>query len=283
MRASNGSVKYRSRLIWSSPPSHAACRSATLAGIIPNQDSHDLALIYEPEAAALTACSQANVTVEAGEVFLIVDAGGGTVDFTMHVVEMQNGRKVLSEATYRACLLQGSKKLDSNFEDFIAQLVDEDVYDAWYSEHPSGEWARWQAGPSSWLHVNTFCHPLWSSVHSQLIGAPVPLLHVCRPTAAGVQRVGAAQEELQRQHAAGRERDQAAAVAGARHASRRTQAGPRPQRLLGQAEADGLRGGGHLRPDSQQHPGGELRRWIATSGLWIATSVPATAASHVSW
>jgi hypothetical protein len=33
-------------------------------------------------------------------------AGGGTVDFTMHVVEMRNGEKVLSEATYRACLLQ---------------------------------------------------------------------------------------------------------------------------------------------------------------------------------
>ncbi len=35
-----------------------------------------LILLYEPEAAALTTCGQANVTVEAGERFLILDAGG---------------------------------------------------------------------------------------------------------------------------------------------------------------------------------------------------------------
>ena len=39
---------------------------------------------------------------------LCLPAGGGTVDFTMHVVEERNGGKVLSEATYRACLLQVS-------------------------------------------------------------------------------------------------------------------------------------------------------------------------------
>jgi hypothetical protein len=80
-----------------------------LAGIIPSQDSHDMTLIHAHEAAALTACSSdANLTVDLGEVFLIVDAGSETVDFTMHVVEDHLGNKVLSEATYRACLMQVS-------------------------------------------------------------------------------------------------------------------------------------------------------------------------------
>ncbi len=35
-----------------------------------------LTLLYEPEAAALTACEQSNLTVEVGERFLILDAGG---------------------------------------------------------------------------------------------------------------------------------------------------------------------------------------------------------------
>jgi hypothetical protein len=38
--------------------------------------SSQLVLLYEPEAAALTTCGQTNVTVDAGERFLILDAGG---------------------------------------------------------------------------------------------------------------------------------------------------------------------------------------------------------------
>ncbi len=68
-----------------------------------------MAFISVAEAAALTACSQANVPkVDVGEVFLIVDAGGRTSKFTMHVVEEQLGKTALSEATYRAELLQVS-------------------------------------------------------------------------------------------------------------------------------------------------------------------------------
>jgi molecular chaperone DnaK (HSP70) len=91
----------------------APLRAATLAGLIPSLDSEDFALVYEPEAAALTACAQNNVSVEAGDVFLIVDAGGGTIDFTMHQVEDQAGSKVLSEATYRAMLLEVGAWLES--------------------------------------------------------------------------------------------------------------------------------------------------------------------------
>ena len=80
--------------------------AVVLAGFIPEHEIFNVALVNEPEAAALTACSQANVTVEVGEVFLIVDAGEVEVNFTMHVVDNHLGNKVLSEATYRVCLLQ---------------------------------------------------------------------------------------------------------------------------------------------------------------------------------
>ncbi len=46
--------------------------------------------------------------LQVGEVFLIVDAGGGTIDFTMHEVLDQAGNKVLGEATHRAMLLDVS-------------------------------------------------------------------------------------------------------------------------------------------------------------------------------
>lgn len=48
---------------------------------------------------------------QVGEVFLIVDAGGGTIDFTMHEVLDQGGNKVLGEATHRAMLLDVSGAL----------------------------------------------------------------------------------------------------------------------------------------------------------------------------
>ena len=34
--------------------------------------------------------------------------------------------------------LQGSKKLDANFEDFMAQLVGDELYERWCSDHPGG-------------------------------------------------------------------------------------------------------------------------------------------------
>ncbi len=79
-----------------------------LAGIIPSQDCPDMTMIYDHEAAALTACCQANMTVEVGQVFLIVNVVEHAVNFTMHVVKDHLGSKVLSEATYRARLLQVS-------------------------------------------------------------------------------------------------------------------------------------------------------------------------------
>ena len=59
---------------------HDTCphRAAELAGIVPGSGSggSQLTLLYEPEAAALTTCAQPNVSVEIGEKFLILDAGG---------------------------------------------------------------------------------------------------------------------------------------------------------------------------------------------------------------
>jgi hypothetical protein len=54
-------------------------RAAVLAGLVPEaMASSDglLTLLYEPEAAALTTCQQSNLTVELGQKFLILDAGG---------------------------------------------------------------------------------------------------------------------------------------------------------------------------------------------------------------
>jgi hypothetical protein len=50
-----------------------------LAGLVPEalaSADGQLTLLYEPEAAALTTCQQNNLTVELGQKFLILDAGG---------------------------------------------------------------------------------------------------------------------------------------------------------------------------------------------------------------
>lgn len=38
--------------------------AAAIAGLIPTYDCQDFVLVYEPEAAALTACAQNNISVE---------------------------------------------------------------------------------------------------------------------------------------------------------------------------------------------------------------------------
>ncbi len=50
----------------------------------------------------------------------------------MHVVEQRAaGHKVLSEATYRACLLQGSKMVDSAFQDWLTEFVGRTDFKEW--------------------------------------------------------------------------------------------------------------------------------------------------------
>lgn len=65
----------------------ASVRSAALrSGIISEPGSMKLTLCLEPEAAAIHAKGTTSVDIQSGDIFMVVDAGGGTVDVTVHQV-----------------------------------------------------------------------------------------------------------------------------------------------------------------------------------------------------
>ena len=87
-------------------------QAALRAGITRRLDSDALVLLYEPEAAALhyLTCEGSGAgsggggssgEVQEGEGLMVLDAGGGTVDVTLHRVAKRSSQFVLEEATFR--------------------------------------------------------------------------------------------------------------------------------------------------------------------------------------
>ena len=70
-----------------------------------------------------------DVTLEPGDLFLVVDAGGGTVDLTAHLVERRGGggsdagETVLAEASTCIGVFCGSGGIDAAFEAHVRDLV----------------------------------------------------------------------------------------------------------------------------------------------------------------
>jgi hypothetical protein len=64
-------------------------------------------------------------------------------------------------------MLQGSKKLDANFEDFMAQLVGDELYEAWCTNHPGG--GCWTAA----------CSSDWTSGSGDAVLGGIQLLRCC--------------------------------------------------------------------------------------------------------
>ncbi|KAG2486138.1 hypothetical protein HYH03_015231 [Edaphochlamys debaryana] len=156
--------------LWSDGAKAAVRRAAFTAGLIPREDSEQLVIVLEPEAAALhcalgperprlvpaglgspaahaaaaaaaaAAGSAPPPPLRAGEVVVVVDAGGGTVDVTVHTVEERGGVAVLSEApaVEGRGEMWGATQVDAAFEAWFRERVG-DVFDAWRLAHP-GEW-----------------------------------------------------------------------------------------------------------------------------------------------
>ncbi|MEW5309675.1 MAG: hypothetical protein WDW38_001544 [Sanguina aurantia] len=112
-----------------SDASKATVRNAALrAGIISKLDSPQLMIILEPEAAALHAKTLRAIELAVGDVFMVVDAGGGTVDVT---VEEQGGELLLAEMVSAEGAYAGSTYVDRNFEAFYRGEVGEVAFDVW--------------------------------------------------------------------------------------------------------------------------------------------------------
>lgn len=97
---------------WSEASKESMRRAAFAAGITKSLNSDSLILLYEPEAAAMYAKNKKEVGLVKDSTFIVIDAGGGTTDITMHKVQSKGGRLVLGEASHRAGLMMGGKLLD---------------------------------------------------------------------------------------------------------------------------------------------------------------------------
>ncbi|BFZ62803.1 hypothetical protein YB2330_003913 [Saitoella coloradoensis] len=84
--------------IWSDSAKQRTKGVAALAGFVPNLNSNRLQLVAEPEAAALYCARQGLLDISNGEVFLVVDCGGGTVDLIAYKLDKKRP-VTLSECT----------------------------------------------------------------------------------------------------------------------------------------------------------------------------------------
>lgn len=88
--------------------------------------------------------------------WLILDAGGGTVDIAMHRIEggSLQGQAHLSEVLRAACLLQGSTRLDQKAEKVLLLPLFDGVpleYERWKRDDPQGYISQVGGGPWQWV------------------------------------------------------------------------------------------------------------------------------------
>ncbi len=121
-----------------------AARKAGLIGFGYDEDRR-LELTLEPEAAAIHCLKNAKFGLEAGDSFMVVDCGGGTVDITVHQKSETGGLNELAAGTGGA---YGSKYVDIEFLSFIRSVLTANLLDNFVSSEPLeyleilNEWER---------------------------------------------------------------------------------------------------------------------------------------------
>ncbi|GFH20296.1 uncharacterized protein HaLaN_17391 [Haematococcus lacustris] len=73
-----------------------------------------------------------------GMSLMVVDAGAGTVDVTIHNCQERGGQVVLSEAICAEGALCGSLFVDKEFSAHYRAAVGTTAFDAWVAQHPAG-------------------------------------------------------------------------------------------------------------------------------------------------
>ncbi|KAF7728940.1 Heat shock 70 kDa protein 12A [Apophysomyces ossiformis] len=116
--------------IWSDQ-AKAIMRSAFIrARIITYEDpSHRLVMITEPEAAALYCERKYNAwNLKHDDTFIIVDAGGGTVDLIVYKIEQQGESRILHEVTKGYGGMCGSVHIDNKMRELLNNKLGESAH-----------------------------------------------------------------------------------------------------------------------------------------------------------
>ena len=126
--------------------------AASQAGLIDTESSEQLELALEPEAACV-ACETESANLEQGDTFMILDAGGGTVDITMHTVRSPLPSLKLDELCAPSGGPWGSTYVDAEFEQFIKDLIGPQAF---AQLKPSSQWVELMR---TWEGVKLGCDP----------------------------------------------------------------------------------------------------------------------------
>jgi molecular chaperone DnaK (HSP70) len=123
--------------IWKEDSKQIMRRAAQVAGLIGESDDEAARLLFvlEPEAAAIhcqKSMKRPDVALKPGEIIMVVDAGGGTVDITVHEVK----EKGLGELIPCGGGLHGSKYIDKSFREFLDKKLSAQAMNQFQTECP---------------------------------------------------------------------------------------------------------------------------------------------------
>jgi molecular chaperone DnaK (HSP70) len=122
--------------IWTDADKQLMRRAAQKAGIIgtSEDEAERLILALEPEAAAMYCQERDQHELKEGSRFMVVDAGGGTVDITVHEVLPGKKLREVATGTGGAC---GSTYVDRYFvNEFLSGKLTSKVIESYYEEEP---------------------------------------------------------------------------------------------------------------------------------------------------
>lgn len=108
--------------VWSDAAKNATLEAAKIAGIFP------VTLIKEPEAAALYTMHSLESTLEEGDIFVVCDAGGGTVDLITYEVVALKPNLEVKELVPGTGGMAGSLGINQRFVKAVESLVGDDQW-----------------------------------------------------------------------------------------------------------------------------------------------------------
>ena len=133
--------------IWKDEEKSFMRRAAIQSGLITGSDDDQerLLLVLEPEAAAIYCLEKDQSSLKAGNRFMVVDCGGGTVDITVHDVLPD---EKLAEAVVGTGGAYGSTYIDKEFRDYLSTKLTAQALTRYEEEDPigwlklMGEWEK---------------------------------------------------------------------------------------------------------------------------------------------
>jgi len=127
--------------LWSEEHKLFMRKAVKEAGIISEVQSASLLLCLEPEGASIQCREDAEQSVKKqmnkGDVVMVLDCGGGTVDITVHKLMCEQDERFLCKELLPSSggCEWGSKYVDKYFEEFLKDFFGEELYTSLYEKN----------------------------------------------------------------------------------------------------------------------------------------------------